>query len=151
MEFNPQGFQSNASTSVINEAVDVYSSRKILGYSQAKLARTIGVSTNSVGNWERNKFKPIKPHRTLINRLVNGWPVEPRRKPKRALHGSRKRMMYARQAARQVLQDELLKCVGTLVENNVTSSSLTSQEVLECLNKIMQRLDAIEEKLNAKP
>jgi transcriptional regulator with XRE-family HTH domain len=43
--------------------------RKILDYTQAKLAEEIGVTPNTVARYEREEFKPSPPVRKLLKLL----------------------------------------------------------------------------------
>ena len=43
--------------------------RKLLGYTQAKLAEEIGVTSNTVARYERDEFKPSWPVQKLLKML----------------------------------------------------------------------------------
>lgn len=44
--------------------------RKILGYTQARLAEEIGVTPNTVARYERDEFKPSPPVMKLLRLLM---------------------------------------------------------------------------------
>ncbi len=43
--------------------------RKILGYTQAKLAEEVGVTPNTIARYERDEFKPSPPVLKLLKIL----------------------------------------------------------------------------------
>ena len=43
--------------------------RKILGYTQAKLAEEVGVTPNTIARYERDEFKPSPPVMKLLKIL----------------------------------------------------------------------------------
>ena len=43
--------------------------RKLLGYTQAKLAEEIGVTPNTIARYERDEFKPSPPVQKLLKML----------------------------------------------------------------------------------
>lgn len=43
--------------------------RKILGYTQAKLAEEIGLTPNTIARYERDEFKPSQPVLKLLKLL----------------------------------------------------------------------------------
>jgi len=43
--------------------------RKLLGYTQAKLAEEIGVTSNTVARYERDEFKPSSPVQKILKML----------------------------------------------------------------------------------
>jgi transcriptional regulator with XRE-family HTH domain len=45
--------------------------RKKLGWSQAQLAREVGVATNSVARWERGEMAISEPVARLIQRIAD--------------------------------------------------------------------------------
>lgn len=44
--------------------------RKILGYTQARLAEEVGVTPNTVARYERDEFKPSPPVSKLLKLLA---------------------------------------------------------------------------------
>ncbi len=44
--------------------------RKILGYTQARLAEEVGVTPNTVARYERDEFKPSPPVLKLLKLLM---------------------------------------------------------------------------------
>jgi putative transcriptional regulator len=48
---------------------DIKALRKILGYTQARLAEEVGVTPNTVARYERNEFKPSPPVMKLLKLL----------------------------------------------------------------------------------
>jgi putative transcriptional regulator len=44
--------------------------RKILGYTQARLAEEVGVTPNTVARYERDEFKPSPPVMKLLKLLM---------------------------------------------------------------------------------
>lgn len=49
--------------------------RKMLGYTQARLAAEIGVTPNTVARYERNEFKPSPPVMKLL-KLIEMLAIE---------------------------------------------------------------------------
>jgi putative transcriptional regulator len=43
--------------------------RKLLGYTQAKLAEEVGVTPNTVARYERDEFRPSSPVQKLLKML----------------------------------------------------------------------------------
>ena len=43
--------------------------RKSLGYTQAKLAEEVGVTSNTIARYERDEFKPSQPVLKLLDML----------------------------------------------------------------------------------
>lgn len=43
--------------------------RRILGYTQAKLAEEVGVTPNTIARYERDEFKPSSPVMKLLKLL----------------------------------------------------------------------------------
>lgn len=43
--------------------------RKLLGYTQAKLAEELGVTSNTVARYERDEFKPSSPVQKILMML----------------------------------------------------------------------------------
>jgi putative transcriptional regulator len=46
--------------------------RRLLGYTQARLAEELGVTPNTVARYERDEFKPSPPVRKLLKMLHLG-------------------------------------------------------------------------------
>ena len=43
--------------------------RKLLGYTQARLAHEVGVTPNTIARYERDEFKPSSPVQKLLKML----------------------------------------------------------------------------------
>jgi putative transcriptional regulator len=43
--------------------------RKLLGYTQAKLAEEVGVTPNTIARYERDEFRPSSPVQKLLKML----------------------------------------------------------------------------------
>lgn len=49
--------------------IEIKELRKILGYTQARLAEEVGVTPNTVARYERDEFKPSAPVLKLLKLL----------------------------------------------------------------------------------
>lgn len=72
------GGKKKASRSFDYPDPEVKAIRESMGYSQARFARTFGVSKRTVENWEQGRRCPTGAARTLL-RLVEADPVYARR------------------------------------------------------------------------
>lgn len=72
------GGKKKASRSFDYPDPEVKAIRESMGYSQARFARTFGVSKRTVENWEQGRRRPTGAARTLL-RLVEADPVYARR------------------------------------------------------------------------
>ncbi|MFC1320444.1 MAG: helix-turn-helix domain-containing protein [gamma proteobacterium symbiont of Ctena orbiculata] len=72
------GGKKKASRSFDYPDPEVKAIRESMGYSQARFARTFGVSKRTVENWEQGRRRPTGAARTLL-RFVEADPVYARR------------------------------------------------------------------------
>ena len=71
--------ETQPSRQFVRDSRDVRHVREKLGISQGTFARLIGVSVNTVQNWEQGRRIPTGPARVVDERLVEAMPYARRR------------------------------------------------------------------------